>query len=153
MAETNKITVAKLSQQISITSTEKNEQILLDINPKIANECVELLNHSLNAEQIINIDFDDLKEIALGKQVINVGKFYSPDCDVEGFDNIVINADEEQATDLVVFFEASPDTSVDTITEAIESFMMNFACETNIIFAANAESGEKGLTLQWICMK
>ena len=153
MAETKKFKVSLKNQEISILRENGVDVILINASPNVAGECAAMLESSLNAEQIINVDYDDLKQIVSNKTAVSVGCFYSPDCRCDEFDDISINSRDEKATDLVVFFEASPDTAPQKISEAIQSFLLSFAADVNVIFSANAESGEKGLTLKWICFK
>ena len=153
MAETKKFKVTVENQQIRIMSEESREEILFNAKTDVLLECANIIEHSLNVEQLINIDFNDLKEILSDKTAFALGICYSSDCSIDKFDNIVISRDEEKATDLIVFFETSPDTKAEVISQAIESFLMAFASDVNVLFTANSENSEKGLTLNWISFK
>ena len=153
MEEAKRVKVTQSDNQILVTSKESAEQVQLFANDKIIAKCAELIDHSMNAEQFINIDFNDMKELLDGKTATSFGKCYSPDCSITTFDNIEINSDDEQSTSLIVFFEASPDNSPEIIAEAVESLMLAFSDDISILFSANLEGTEKGLMLNWICFR
>ena len=153
MEETKKIMVAVIGEQINIISKKKGEQITFKAKHDIVNECAMLLDRALNEDQFIVIDFDDLKEIAIGKTVNSMGNYYSSNFDIEDFDNIEISRDNEKNSSMIVFFEASPDTSPEKICEAIDSFLMSFPEEISVLFSANLEHAEQGLNVQWIGLK
>ena len=153
MEEAKRVTVIQANEQILITSKETQETVELHANAKIADKCAALIDHSMNAEQFINIDFSDLKEMLDGKTATSFGKCYSPDCDIAAFDNIDISSEDEKATALIVFFEASPDSAMETIADAVESVMLAFSEKADVLFSANMENAEKGLMINWICFK
>lgn len=151
MAEAKKFTVSKSLQGIIISSDKYNESIKITVKSSIVDECACLIEHSLNEEQIINIEYDDLKETISGKKAFAYGKYYNSDYRIDDFNDLNIPRDNEKATDLIVFFETSPDASSEILNNAIESFLLSFNSDVNVMFSANAENSEKGLTLNWIC--
>ena len=153
MEEAKRVTVTQTNEQILITSKETQETVRLHANVKIADKCAALIDHSMNSEQFINIAFEDLKEMLDTKTATSFGKCYSPDCDITAFDNIDINSEDEKATALIVFFEASPDSSMEVIADAVESLMLAFSDKADVLFSANMEHTEKGLMINWICFK
>lgn len=153
MSESMKITVSKTANRITVSSAEHEEPVVINVESSIADKCAALLEQVLNEELIISFDLDDLNKMFSGKTAFAYGSCYSPTCKTEDFDELDIPRGENKATDLIVFFEASPDTSAEVIGSAIESFMMSFEGDVNILFSANAENSEKGLTLNWICFK
>lgn len=153
MEEGKRVTITQSNEQIRITSKETQETVQLYANAKIADKCAALIDHSMNAEQFINIDFGDLKEMLNGKTATSFGKCYSPDCDITVFDNIEISSEDEKSTAVIVFFEASPDNSMEAIAEAVESVMLVFSEKADILFSANMENAEKGFMINWICFK
>lgn len=153
MAESKKVIVSTISEKISIASRDGGKPIIFTANPGIVSECAKLLDRSLNEEQFIVIDIDDLRQAITDKTAFSMGSCYSPDFDISDFDNIDISRNDEKASTMIVFFEASPDVSPEKISEAIGAFLMSFSEDVNILFSANLEHGEKGLNLQWICLK
>ena len=153
MEETKNVTVTKTNEQITVTSKDSKETVHLNANPKIADKCAALIDHSMNAEQFIGIDFGDLKEVLDGKTATSFGECYCPDFDITVFDNVDINSEDEKATALIVFFEASPDSPMEAVIEAVESVMLAFSEKAEVLFSANTENTEKGLMINWICFK
>lgn len=153
MAESKKVIVSGKNDHIELISADSKESFEVSVNSDVLDKCAELLDFALNENPIIGCDFNDLKDFLLDKKAFSVGKCYSPDFSISVFDNVDITSEEEKATSLIVLFEASPDSSVDIISEAIGAFMMAFADEVDVMFIANGENGERGLNLHWICLK
>jgi DNA-binding transcriptional MerR regulator len=63
MAEAKRILVTQAEGKIVVTSKDEKKQVELCANSKIAVKCAELIDSSMNAEQLIRIDLADFQEV------------------------------------------------------------------------------------------
>ena len=117
-----KISRGKIEIIISIEQKEDDDREIT-LNKPVAEGYLKALN--------------ELGEIGVFDDISIMGMSKLPDI----FNIEYKEIDEEKITSMVL----------SVFDEAIDSFMMSFSEETNVLFSANLEQTEKGLNLQWIC--
>lgn len=147
-----KYSVSYSQGKISVISFGENKSFAITCDEQRSGMCVTMLESGLEAEQLIGFDFDDLEAIANGKRLLSAGSCYSRGSGCELMNNAVIGASESLADSLIVFIEASCDADIEELSDIMDSFLASFGEDAQIMFFANLEGCEEGVSVKWIAL-